>query len=184
MSQSIRIQLLGGFEFIIDGRVISNPLGKSRKSMALIEYLVMKRGEDISIPDLLREIWPDLNLAAPEKSLKTLISRLRVRLNKFFPGLCRCIVSRRGYYYWSTLNGMTVDVLELLDLFDKIQVERDEAALHDAYRRIVMLYRGNLYMAEDLEKSRGYARELHSQYLAAVHGWIDLLRKEIGRAHV
>jgi hypothetical protein len=45
------------------------------------------------------------------------------------------------------------------------------------YQRILDLYQGDLYQTGDLDGDSGFAQQLHTQYLSAVYGYIELLRK-------
>ena len=178
MADSVRIQMMGGFLIYIDETRVENPVGKSRKGSALMEYLVLHRGQPVPNQQILEELWADKTVSNPENALKTLVSRMRTLLNQMSPELGACIVSDRGAYHWESLPGMRVDVLELMDTFDALKVERDPEAQRRLYRSVLELYRGELYQTGELSRDTGYAQQLHRRFLSAVYGYVDLLRKE------
>ena len=177
MSESIRITMMSSFHIYIDERRVENPVSKSRKGTALMEYLVLHRGKPVPNQQLLNELWPEHSVTNPENALKTLVSRMRLLLNNMVPGMGACIVSDRGSYHWQSMPGMTIDAVELMDLFDAIPGEQDPEKQRPMYRRVMELYTGDLYQTGDIEGESGFAQQLHAQFLSAVYGYIELLRK-------
>ena len=102
---------------------------------------------------------------------------MRVILNEMVDGLGECIASDRGGYHWRSMPGLSIDVLEIMGLFDAISGERSRETLRELYRRLAALYTGDLYQTGDLEEEAAYAEQLHSQYLNAMYAYIDLLRE-------
>ena len=177
MADSVRIQMMGNFLIFIDEQRVENPVSKSRKGTALMEFLVLHRGRPVPNQQLLSALWPEHSVSNPENALKTLVSRMRTLLNQMAEGLGACIVSDRGAYHWQVRPDMEIDALELMDLFDKVGTERDPAALRQIYTQILDLYKGDLYQTGDLDGDAGFAQQLHNQYLSAVYSYIELLRK-------
>ncbi len=177
MGDTVRITMMGNFLIYINEQRVENPVSKSRKGTALMEYLVLHRGRPVPNHQLLRALWPEHSVSNPENALKTLVSRMRTLLNQMSDGLGSCIVSDRGAYHWQSLPGMHIDALELMDLFDAVAQQRDMKLQRDLYRRIMELYQGDLYQTGDLDGDVGFAQQLHTQYLTAAYGFIDLLRK-------
>lgn len=177
MGDSIRIQMMGSFLIYINEQRVENPVSKSRKGTALVEYLVLHRGKPVPNQQLLRALWPEHSVTNPENALKTLVSRMRTLLNQMSQGLGACIVSDRGAYHWQNLPEMRIDAMELMDLYDAIEAERDPDKLREMYEQVLELYEGDLFQTGDLEGDTGFAQQLHTQYLTAVYGFIELLRK-------
>ena len=177
MGDTVRITMMGSFLIYINEQRIENPVSKSRKGTALMEYLVLHRGRPVPNQQLLHELWPEHSVSNPENALKTLVSRMRTLLNQMSDGMGNCIVSDRGAYHWQNTPDMSIDALELMELFDAVTQERDAGKLEQIYRRIMELYTGDLYQTGDLDGDAGFAQQLHSQYLTSVYGYIDLLRK-------
>lgn len=177
MGDTVRISMMGNFLIYINEQRVENPVSKSRKGTALMEYLVLHREEPVPNQQLLRALWPEHSVSNPENALKTLVSRMRTLLNQMSDGLGNCIVSDRGAYHWQSLPDMHIDVLELMNLFDAVGEERDPEKQREMYRRIIELYQGDLYQTGDLDGDTGFAQQLHTQYLSAVYDFIELLRK-------
>ena len=177
MADSIRIQMMGNFLIYINEQRVENPVSKSRKGTALMEYLALHRGKPVPNQQLLRALWPEHSVTNPENALKTLVSRMRTLLNQMSQGLGACIVSDRGAYHWENKADMRIDAMDLMDLFDAIETERNTEKLRGMYERVLELYAGDLYQTGDLEGDTGFAQQLHTQYLTAVYGYIELLRK-------
>ena len=119
---------MGYFRIEMDGQVYDTFAQKSRKGAALIRFLVVQRGRPVSSQRLIRELEADSRNENPRNAMKTLVSRTRSLLNQISPGLGSCIASEPGTYRWQSLPGVTVDVLEILDILDrrrgKIDVEQ------------------------------------------------------------
>jgi len=177
MGDTVRIQMMGNFLIYINEQRVENPVSKSRKGTALVEYLVLHRGKSVPNQQLLRALWPEHSITNPENALKTLVSRMRTLLNQMSEGLGRCIMSDRGSYHWESLPGMQIDAIELMDLFDELAVERDAEEQRKMYQRVIELYEGDLFQTGELDGDNGFAQNLHNQYLTSVYGYIELLRK-------
>lgn len=177
MGDTVRITMMGSFLIYINEQRVENPVSKSRKGTALMEYLVLHRGRPVPNQQLLHALWPEHSVSNPENALKTLVSRMRTLLNQMSEDLGSCIVSDRGAYHWQSLPGMRIDALELMDLYDAVAAERDPEVQRGLYQRILELYEGDLYQTGDLDGDTGFAQQLHGQYLQAMYGYIELLRK-------
>ena len=177
MGDAIRIQMMGNFLIYINEKRVENPVVKSRKGTALMEYLMLHREKSVPNQQLLNALWPEHTISNPENALKTLVSRMRTLLNQMSQGLGQCIVSDRGAYHWKSTPDMHVDAIELMDLFDALAVERDPDALREMYQRVIELYQGDLFQTGDLDGDKGFAQQLHNQFLSSVYGYIELLRK-------
>ena len=177
MSETIRIQMMDEFVIYLNERQADHMVNKSKKGLALIEYLIVNRGEPVSNRRLLSTFWNDENVTNPENALKTLISRVRTLLSQISPELGNCIVADRGAYHWECPPEMTVDLYELEDIFARLPNERDGERKREDYRRMMTLYRGALLQKSELnEWAYPRAVTLHNQYIAGVYDYIDLLK--------
>ena len=179
MSDIIRIQMMGNFTVYINERQADHMMNKSRKGLALMQYLIMNREQPVSNQRLLATFWPDERVSNPENALKTLISRMRTLLNQVSEDMGRCIVSDRGAYHWECLPGMTVDVYELESVLSQLAREKtDEEAQHALYQKMMKLYAGDLLKNSELnEWVVPQTTTLHNQYLAAVLSYVELLKR-------
>ena len=175
MSDTVHVQIMSNFLIFINDSRIENPVSKSRKGAALISYLILNQGQLVPNQRLLKALWEDYKVTNPENALKTLISRVRSMLNQFSDGLGGCIVSDRGAYHWESLPGVTVDVLEILDILDKLKRTTDEKEQIALYKRLQKLYKGDLFQTGAMDDEAAYTEYLHQQYLQAVYNYVDLL---------
>ena len=173
MGDTVRITMMGDFLIYINEQHVENPVSKSRKGTALMEFLVLHRGRPVPNQQLLHTLWPEHSVSNPENALKTLVSRMRTLLNQMSDGLGTCIVSDRGAYHWQNLPDMRIDVLELMDLYDAVATERDTEVLRGLYQQILEDYKGDLYQIGELDGDMGFAQQLHSQYLQSIYSYIE-----------
>ena len=71
MRDIIRIQMMGEFVIYINERQADHMVNKSRKGLALIEYLIVGHGQPVSNQRLLSAFWGDERVTNPENALKT-----------------------------------------------------------------------------------------------------------------
>ena len=177
MDSVVRIQMMGNYLIFVDERKVENPVSKSRKGAALMSFLILNGGHQVPNQRLLRALWPGNTATNPENALKTLVSRVRSMLNQIADGLGGCVVSDRGAYHWENKPWVKIDLNEITEIFADLARERDEAVLEDCYRRLLELYKGDLYQTGDLDKEAAYAEQLHGQYLSAMYDYIELLKR-------
>ena len=175
---SVKIYLLGRFEILVNDMKVTSQLLKSRKSVLLIQYLILHRGQAISYQALYDLIWPQEEIANPESALKTLVSRLRESLRHISPTLHDCIGTSRGAYVWVDQENVTVDVFEFEDLCRQLKgiTMLDETA-SGLFSRVYDLYLGDLLSSGSTE-SWAVRRSVYYQdlYLSAVYQHLELLR--------
>ena len=174
----IRIQMMGNFALFIDENRTENLIANSKKGVGLMEYLIVNRGEPVPNTQLLNALWGEENCSNPENALKTLVSRLRAMLNAVEDGLGACIVADRGAYHWENLCGICVDVLEIMDIFDKFEsaVTRDAPEL---YEDLLRLYTGDLLQNDSASDwVVPYSASLHNRYMSAIYAYIDQLKQQ------
>lgn len=178
MSDIIRIQMLGDFTIYINEQAADHMVNKSRKGLALMQYLIVNRGQSVSNIRLLSMFWQEERITNPENALKTLISRMRGMLNQISDGLGSCIVADRGAYHWECLPGMMIDLYELEDIFTRLKRQREDDAVRRAlYQRMMKLYNGSLLKHSDInEWAFNRATALHNQYVTSVYGYVELLK--------
>lgn len=180
MSDMIRIQMMGTFTIYINEQKADRLVNKSRKGMALMQYLILNREQPVPNYRLLATLWDEEKSANPENALKTLVSRMRALLNQISPELGKCIVADRGAYHWENLPGMTVDIYEIEQIFEELSRKREDADVRrELYARLMKLYVGDLLQdGEQNEWALARATALHNKYMAAVYGYVDLLKHE------
>lgn len=180
MNDQIRIQMMDHFTIYINEQKADYLVNKTRKGVALMEYLILHQGQPTPNYRLLVTLWSEDKSANPENALKTLVSRLRALLNQISPGLGKCIVADRGAYHWETLPGMTVDVFEIEQIFDELAAKKDDPEAKKAlYSRLIRLYVGDLLQnGGQNEWALARGTTLHNKYMMAIYSYIDLLKQE------
>lgn len=180
MGEQVRICMLGGFHISCDGRSADDAVAKSRKGMALLQYLVLQHGESVPVFRLIEALWANESSSNPESALKTLVSRLRVILSQVSPALSRCIRTDHGSYRWVTEPGVTVDLYEFEALEKRLSgCERLDEENKAAFRQAMELYTGNLLHGSTQEEwIMGRATALHDDYLRLVYCYLALLGAE------
>ncbi len=178
MAQELEVRLLGGCMIRHEDKLIETLPQKSRKGAALMTYLILQRGKSTPAPRLIRELWGGRRNTNPENALKTMVSRLRAMLAEISPKLSACVVSGQGAYRWETQHGVFVDVLEVLDLNDRLRQEMTDSERMTCCQQLLSLYGGDLYQPEDMINAVSAVSQMHRIYLDTALSLIELKRKQ------
>ena len=181
MGDCVRIQMMDTFTIYINEIQADRMVNKSRKGVALMQYLILNREQPVPNQRLLNTLWSEEKSTNPENALKTLVSRLRALLNQISPGLGQAIVADRNAYHWELQPGMAVDLYEIEDIFAALSAgwQEDAGARKDLYVRLMKLYTGDLLQnGEQSEWALARATALHNQYMASMYDYIDILKNE------
>ncbi len=179
--EKVSIYLLGRFEIRYGSQRIEGQLSKSRKGLLMLQYLLLRRGEDVPYQELYDVLWHQEESANPENALKTMVSRLRVSLSQCAPGLERCIATARGAYRWEMAEECTVDLFEFEKLCQALEkAETLDEESRPLFARAIGLYTGNLLPDEKEQEAFISARsvEVQNEYLSLVHRYLSLLAME------
>ncbi len=178
MADQVRIRMFGGFSIFVNDECCDQVVAKSKKGMALLQYLILKY--DASVPNykLIEVLWPNEESSNPENALKTLISRFRSILNQCSDGLGGCIVATRGGYQFSMLDGLSLDLFDFEDISKKLEsatvLTADTTTL---YQDVLALYTGDLLAGSDQDDwAISRSVHLHGQYIRIVYSYLDLLK--------
>lgn len=181
MVQRIEIQVLGGFDIRLmdeNGHQTDSVEVKSRKGISLITYLVLQQGKPMSSQRMVRELWASKRNVNSAGSLKTTVSRLRASLNEAFPGLGTCIRSEGGGYCWHSIPQVQVDVIEMMMLIRELKELLPEEEREKKFRRVLDLYRGDLYQTGDMINGEMQSSWLHQEYLETMYAYVSFLKEE------
>ncbi len=173
----ISIHMMGGVWLEVDGRVHDSLLRRSRRGVSLMQYLILERGRVVSPQRLIRELWSGRRLDGPENALKTMVSRLRTLLNEVHEGLGQAIGFEQGGYCWKSLPDVHVDVLELMDIFEKLKHSKNDPETLTLLSRMQSLYTADLYLTGDMLNGQAALSHLHREYIEAVLRCINALKK-------
>ena len=176
--QGIRIQVLGFFTITVGERRLENLVAHSRRGVDLLVRLILQQGKPVSVQQLTRELWETTDvLHSHESALKTRVSRLRDLLDSVAPGLSECVQSGHKSYRYRPLENVTVDVLDMLGILQKMQGELTTEERLDCCRRIMDLYQGEPYLPVGTVGDVIHASYLRKSYLQTAHAYADLLRE-------
>ena len=174
----LRVELLGGFAIICNGKRITEQAKKSSKVWRLLQYLVANRYRSVSQEELL-EVFCDEELQGnPGSVLRTMVYRARGALEK---GGLICadslIIAKSGGYSWNNNIECTTDIEEFEALIKEAGVE----GLDDDSRLGLLLQAAELYKGDFLPNSTGdlwvipLVRWYRTLYLGCVHDALRLL---------
>ncbi len=177
---TIRIQLMDKFTVYINELQANHLAGRSRKGIALMQFLILNRGRPVPNQRLLNTLWPEDKSRNPESALKTLISRMRSLLNQLSPDLSKCIIADGGAYRWENQPNITVDLFEIDEIFAQLAIPlQKKEQRKKLYVRLMELYVGDLLQNDCIsEWVVSQSMALHNEYLSAVYSYIDLLKDE------
>lgn len=180
MADTIRIQMMDTFAVYINETRVDQLVDKSRKGVALMQVLILNRGESVPNYRLMMTLWSEEKSSNPENALKTLVSRMRALLNQVSPGLGKCIVADRGAYYWECLPDMKVDLYEIEDIFAQLEsAEASDKTRRALFDRLMNLYTGDLLQnCEQNDWALSRATTLHNKYMSAVSAYLEMLKRE------
>ena len=177
--KEITIRLMGRFSVIANGQAVERELVKSRKGLALLELLILARGEVIPSVRLQDTLWDSEKNIKPENALKTLISRFRVVLASISEGLDQCITTERNGYRFNTELGVHVDLYEIDQLKEKLMAKEtlEEEDLPDC-ERLLSLYSGDLLpeAAGELWVQTPQVK-LHNDCFSVMYRYVDKLNE-------
>lgn len=140
---TIEIKMLGGFEIRVNGKPVLAQLAQSRKATALVQYLVLRRGERVSHKVLTDTLWAGERSTNPDMALRAILHRFRLMIDaEGLDEMKDCIVTSRGYYQWNPHLDCSVDVFEVNDLSELARKESDAEKRSRIYEQIVNLYDG------------------------------------------
>ena len=137
---TIEIKMLGGFEIRVNGKPVLAQLAQSRKATALVQYLVLRRGERVSHKVLTDTLWAGERSTNPDMALRAILHRFRLMIDaEGLDEMKDCIVTSRGYYQWNPHLDCSVDVFEVNDLSELARKESDAEKRSRIYEQIVNL---------------------------------------------
>lgn len=179
MADKIRIQMMDRFAIYINEIKVDQLVDKSRKGVALMQLLIVNRGQSVPNYRLMSTLWSEEKSTNPENALKTLVSRMRALLNQVSPGMGKCIVAECGAYFWECLPEMQVDVYEIEDIFSRLdRGNLDDAARDALCNQLLQIYAGDLLQNSDQnEWALSRATSLHNKYMSAVYSYLESLKQ-------
>ena len=146
MKDVLTINTLGHFSVSIGDKVISDNYTRSQKVWKIFKYLITNRHKMVTIEALIDMLWPEGGPANPQRSLFTLVSRLR----KVFSengAECQYIIFQHDSYQWNPNEQFVLDVVE----FERVLAMADSATTDEEkisyLKQAIDIYKGD-YLAE------------------------------------
>ena len=179
----MRVEVLGGFAIIADGRRIMDQDKRSTKIWKLLQYMVVNKHRMVSHEELTDVFFNSDTVDNPGSSVRTMIYRARTSLAESgFMYADDMILSIGGGYAWNNAVECSVDAAEFEDLC------KDASSVANPNKRLELLLQAtSLYKGDFLPNSSGelwvipLARWYRSMYFNCVHDALRLLT-EAGRS--
>lgn len=180
MASQIQLRMFGGFSLSVDEERKEQIISKSRKGLALFQYLILHYPGSASAESLISIFAKDKEGGNPEGALKTLISRFRTALNQCCDGLGGCIEAVRGGYRFRPVAGLWVDVLEFRRLVETLAAATDaDETARQHFQRLRILFSGELLAgSETTDWLIAASVGCHDQYLETAYHYVAMLQKK------
>ena len=147
MSDVLAVRTLGNFSVSIGDVVVSDSSARSHKVWKIFKYLITNRHKKVTVEALIDVLWPDGEPDNPQKSLYTLMSRLRKLLNSGGGSDKAYILFQHDCYQWNPGLSTSLDVADferLVKLAESTHTDQEKLPL---LKEAVNIYTGD-YMAE------------------------------------
>ena len=145
----LTIHTLGKFSVNIGDTVISDNSSRSNKAWRMFKYLLTYRHKMAPVETLIEVLWPEDEPEHPQKSLYTLVSRLRKMLNAGTVGGTeqQYILFVHDSYQWNPDIPIYLDAAEFEETLKSArEAGSDEEKLH-LLKKATDIYKGK-YLAE------------------------------------
>lgn len=173
------IRTFGGFQFMRNGKLVPLSEWKLHKSLQLFKYLLVHRGQPVSIPQLLGVFWPDMTEQRGRRNLQATLYVLRRVLEPDLAAFktSRYLIYEKGQYILSLDRTVWLD----LNVFDSHIRRASQLKEHDpdtarqSLRAALKLYHDR-FLPEDLyEDWTVYTRErYHDLFIQASLDYAEL----------
>ena len=145
----LAIQTLGKFSVKIGDKVISDASSRSNKAWRMFKYLITYRHKMTPVETLIEILWPEDEPEYPQKSLYTLMSRLRKQLNAGAPGGAeqQYILFVHDSYQWNPEIPISLDAAEFEETLKQARKAGSESEKMSLLEKATDIY-GGRYLAE------------------------------------
>jgi DNA-binding SARP family transcriptional activator/tetratricopeptide (TPR) repeat protein len=156
-TESIRIELLGGFRVIVDGQAVHEGAWTGRRSRELVQLLVLSDGHRLLRDQAIDSLWPHLGAQAAAANLRKAAHYARQAL-----GIRDSVVLRAGWVSLLPLHRVETDVEE----FERAATSALDAGDPEACTAAVSAYGGDLLPGSLYEEwTQMPRRELRARYV-------------------
>jgi len=162
--------MLGDFKIFLDDKPIENL--KSRKAREILKYLILNRGQKVSVFDLYDLFWPGFDDESARQNLNTTLYYIRKNLGLSSNEL----TLQEDFCTFSKTRDIYIDFEEFLVLSDEGFKEKEINRRLFLFSKAVSLYKGEL-LQENVHEE--WVREKR-EYLKRIY--VDMLI-EMGNIH-
>ncbi|PNR97513.1 hypothetical protein X928_09495 [Petrotoga miotherma DSM 10691] len=166
----LNIYMLGDFQIFLDDNPIENL--KSRKAREILKYLILNRGQKVSVFDLYDLFWPGFDDESARQNLNTTLYYIRKNLGLSSDEL----TLQEDFCTFSKSKDIYIDFEEFLALSDEGFKEKEINRRLFLFSKAVSLYKGEL-LQENVHEE--WVREKR-EYLKRIY--VDMLI-EMGNIH-
>ena len=178
----IKINLLGGFTLTSGEIRLSERESRTSKIWRLLQYLIVQRHRVVPHNELIEIFCSEEDIGNPATSLRTMVYRARVLLEKAgFDMPDEMILAKNGAYSWNNKIPYTIDVDEFENAYNAANSNATQREQLEALLEVTEIYQGDF-----LPDSAGerwvipLSRNYRSMYISCVHKALKLLI-EVGR---
>ncbi|MCL2498346.1 MAG: winged helix-turn-helix domain-containing protein [Symbiobacteriaceae bacterium] len=146
MSAVLTVKTLGSFSVRLGNTMISSDSARSQKVWRIFKRLITNRHKTVPIEALIETLWENDEPLDPQKSLYTLMSRLRKLLNA--DGEERnCILYQHNSYQWNPQIPINLDVADFENFIKQAETLHTDQEKMPLLKQALDLYDGD-YLAE------------------------------------
>jgi len=167
----LKIYMLGDFKIFLDDKPIENL--KSRKAREILKYLVLNKGQRVSVLELYDLFWPGFDDESARQNLNTTLYYIRKNLELSSNEL----TLQEDFCFFSKLKDIYIDLEEFLALSDEGFKEKEINRRLFLFSKAVSLYKGELLQENIYDE---WVREKR-EYLKRIY--VDMLI-EMGNIHL
>lgn len=174
----IRVNMLGRLEIIVEDRVISDRVNRSKKPWNLLAYIITFRDREITQNEMIDLIWSKSTIDNPAGALKTLLFRVRKQLDELEYPDEELILQKRGAYFWNKDLPVEVDTDIFEALCSKGASTDDPDEKEAYYKEAIALYAGDFMPRSENESwVMPIHAYFHTLYMKIVHEYIELVKR-------
>lgn len=148
MERTLYVTLLGRFSMrwpSYDGPgIITDQDSTSWRLWTFLQYMCTFHNKQITQEEIIDVLWNDVEISNPVNTIKTLLHRSRLMLERLgFPDGKQVLLYRRGVYCWDPEMTIWTDIEEFERLCAKFDASPDSEEGFEAAKRAVSLYQGD-----------------------------------------
>ncbi len=175
---AVKIYTLGEFKIFAGEIDVTDIMKSSPKKLLLLQYLIINKSEPLPIDKLVELLWSQPGEIGHKNTLKTLVSRLRVDLEKYSLG--DAIITVNGTYAWNDTMNCYVDIYALEEYYTElVNVTTLKKGNRKKFEEVLELYSDDLLSLSNITQyitsNVLYYKDL---YISLVSRYVFLLKED------